>query len=232
MSSIKSVLILILCFFFGVAIFGQTPCRIINIADYKRKLDSLKKEFGVNKIIQPEFETQILIALSYFSELKDLKIKFLNSKISTTMQCRPGFFSIFGAKSNREYFIFINNDTCFEGVLLRDAPFNAQIGIIGHELSHILDYENRNTWGIIQRGFDYFSDESKRKYECEIDSITIEKGLGWQLYDWAYFSVTNTCSNEKYKDFKLRTYMQPLSIEGYIRNRTSYYESLTMEREN
>jgi len=73
--------------------------------------------------------------------------------ISISFICYAHFAN--SSKSDREYVININNKSEFEGILLKNVPFNAQIGIIGHEIGHIVDYENRNFWGIIGRAIDY-----------------------------------------------------------------------------
>jgi hypothetical protein len=106
--------------------------------------------FSGYRVAYNNYEPQCLIALAYYPELKDCKIGFLYSNISTTMSCRPSIKSLIIGE--REYQIFINDYSDFEGILLQDVPLNAQIGIIGHEIAHILDYEDRNLAGIIQIG--------------------------------------------------------------------------------
>jgi hypothetical protein len=179
------------------------------------EIDSLMLIYGHNKTILPDFKEQILIALTYFPEFKDYHIAFKYSEIHRTMVCRPKIKSFI--KKEKEYVIYININKNFGGVLLKDVSFNAQIGVIGHELGHINDYEKRTKAGIITRGIDYLNKRSKKAFEYKIDSITIEKGLGWQLYEWAQYSMfDNEISTEEYKKFKKETYMQPEMIKKYI----------------
>ena len=113
----------------------------------------------------------------------------------------------------RAYDIFINNDINFEGILLDDVPFNAQIGVIGHEVAHIVDYEGRNILGIIQVGLNYLNDNRKRTYENRIDRMTIQRVLGWQLKDWAQYSMFDSPkASEDYKAFKRKIYLNPQQI--------------------
>lgn len=95
-------------------------------------------------------------------------------------------------------------------------PFNAKVGLVGHELAHISDYNKRNFFGIIARLFDYSSKKSKAKFEKEIDISTIKHGLGWQLYDWSYYVLNQSNSSNKYKVFKEATYLTPSQIKSEI----------------
>lgn len=176
--------------------------------------DSLMEKYGNNKIFADEFVEPALIALSYYPELKDVHIEFKYSGEATTMAVRPDPFSLI---SERKYLIFINNKKNFEGILLEDVPFNAQIGIIGHELAHIVDYQNHNLWGIAGIYFRYLDKNRRALFEKEIDKATIARGLGWQLYDWALYStLTNNNSSDAYRRFKQETYMHPERIKQVI----------------
>lgn len=179
-------------------------------------MDSLKQLYGENKSFIADYEKQSLIALSYFFELRTIRIKFVYANINTTMACRPTSSSVLFGK--RQYQVFINNNPNFVGILLQDVPYNAQIGIIGHELAHVLDYEERTAKGVAQRGVNYLTRNAKRTYERSIDKLTIRKGLGWQLYDWADFSMyKSTKATDDYKAFKRAIYMSPDEIEEEIR---------------
>jgi len=116
---------------------------------------------------------------------------------------------------NKKYIIRINSKLTHP-ILLRNVPFNASIGLLGHEFAHILDYRRKNFFGIFKRGIDYTSKRRKADFEKEVDIITIEKGLGWQLYDWSYFVLNQSMASEKYKAFKRLTYLTPEEIKQRI----------------
>lgn len=177
----------------------------------RAQVDSLREIYGNNKVFVEELIAPALIALSYYPDLKDIKIEFKYSKEATTMAARPVPLSLF---SKRKYVVFINNDENFKGIHLKDVPFNAQIGIIGHELAHIVDYNNHNFWGIMGICFRHLDGKRKPLFEKEIDRATIVRGLGWQLFDWASYSMlTNNNAVSDYIDFKRHTYMQPGEIK-------------------
>jgi hypothetical protein len=181
---------------------------------YFEKDDSfINNQHFKNKIYPQEYEQPILLALSFFPELKDVPITFQHAHISTTMNCQPHIPSLLVGK--RKYLININQNPNFEGILIQNVPFNAQVGVIGHELAHITDYEAGNVLRIIKRGLDYLFPATKKQFEHDIDMLTIRKGLGNQLYDWANYSMYETPhASEKYKQFKQTVYMQPAHIES------------------
>lgn len=174
-------------------------------------LEKLRVEYGNNKEYPLEYEQQFLLALSHYPELKDVIIELKYSKERTTMACRPKISSLFS--ETRRYYILINNKEDFDGILLEDVPFNAQIGVIGHELAHVVDFENKTLGGVVKTGLGYLKDNYKRKLEHQIDSMTAAHGLGWQLYEWASFSMFESpFATQTYKDFKKRIYMTPDQI--------------------
>jgi len=65
-------------------------------------------EYSNNKTILKDFENQTVIALSYFSELKDTKIKFRLKNRTTPLATRPSFFSMFRSAKKRTYIITIS----------------------------------------------------------------------------------------------------------------------------
>ncbi|MFI3286166.1 MAG: hypothetical protein R3Y08_05870 [Rikenellaceae bacterium] len=178
------------------------------------EIDSLSEVYGKNKIFIEEFLEATLIALSYYPELVDVPIEFKYSKEATTMAARPKPLSML---SKRRYLVVVNNSEAFEGVHLEDVPFNAQIGIIGHELAHIADYEKYNLSGVVGLLLRYSSKPRKALFEKEIDRATIDRGLGWQLYDWAIFVLSDESgSSEQYRAFKRKYYLTPNEIESQI----------------
>lgn len=185
----------------------------------REEVDSLIAIYGINKHLIDEYADILIVALSYYPELKDVRIKFEYSDEKTTMASRPSkvFFP-------RTYRILINRDKNFDGIPFDSIPYNAAIGIVGHELAHIVDYESLNIFGLIDRLVLYTSvPYGKSYFEKSIDLITINRGLGWQLYDWAKYAMyDNTIASEEYKKFKRNTYLTPEEIKKYITHYSKY----------
>lgn len=171
-------------------------------------------QFLSNKYTVPkEFELAIAVALSYYPELADSKIKFKYQKINTTLNARPTLTSLlFSKREDRIYILRINNSTKDSIIDVSDVPFNAKIGLFAHEFSHFADYSKKSMFGVMGRGISYASKKSKASFEKEIDLKTIQRGLGYQLYDWSNFVLYDSKADLKYKEFKKSTYMTPEEI--------------------
>lgn len=184
-------------------------------ANASNYITNLSNKYTVPK----EFELAIAVALAYYPELTDTKIKFKYQKISTTLNARPTLTSLlFSKREDRIYILRINSSTKDSVVKVSDVPFNAKIGLFAHEFSHFADYSKKSMFGVMGRGISYASKKSKASFEKEIDLKTIQRGLGWQLYDWSNFVLNDSNADVKYKEFKKETYMTPESILEVIKS--------------
>jgi len=146
-----------------------------------------KKIFGENKTMPAEYEKQILTALSYFPELRKTKITFILQKgNSGVIETRPEWFSVFKNSKSRAYIVFIGDSSSryTPRFMFRNSPVNGQVGIIGHELTHILYFSKKNTFGLLNTGIAHVSRSYMDNFENKTDSVCIERGLGYQLIDW------------------------------------------------
>lgn len=173
----------------------------------------MREACSYQKTLLPQFETEILTALSYYPELDSTKIIFKEAKIKASLNARPTVGSIlFRRRSKRKYVIRIKPDTGDSVATFEKVGFNGAVGVLGHELNHIVDYSNRGFFGIVGRLFNYTNKKGKRKYESEIDRMTVEKGLGWQLYDWQDYVLNKSDAKVKYKAYKKAVYCSPEEI--------------------
>jgi hypothetical protein len=153
-----------------------------------QELDSIKINYGKNKIIPAPYETQILIALSYFPELKNTTIEFRLKKTNTPLSSKPKLFGLLQSAKKRKYIITISEETNLrlEPILFKKLNFNAQIGVLGHELSHVSDYMTKGFSKMTNLLLiEIFSKKQVDKFESRTDNICINHGLGYQLLDWS-----------------------------------------------
>lgn len=201
-----------------VALNGQSrkPVEVFYKEEVALKYDSLYAIYGMDNNLPEDYKYSLIIARSFYPELQTCRIRFKEASIKTTMNTRPVFFSYFKSPGKRTYIIRINISDKGE-ILLKNVPFNAQIGIFSHEIGHVKDFENRNFFGLIKRGIDYLGEKRKRTFEYEIDSLTIAKGAGYQLLDWSDYALNHSEASDKYKAFKRKIYMSPNEIRRRIK---------------
>ncbi len=201
----------------------EKPKRLFKKEEQVTQLIKLKENYSFNKFFETQdYCLQTYIALSYYPELKNVLITFKHKNIYTTMETRPNTISLLGNKENRTYTVYIDNNAENEGITLNTVPFNAQIGIIGHELAHIVDYERHSTFEIAKIGTKYINKKTRPKFEKSIDSLTIQIGLGWQLYDWSDYVLNKSKASANYKNYKRNTYLIPSEIDKIIQNLDIY----------
>jgi hypothetical protein len=193
--------------------------------------NALRQRVGKNKIIPPAFEKQILIALSYFPELVNTEIEFRFEHTNTSFSTRPSIVSILKRSSRRKYIITIS-DSSKEKLVplqLKNLDFNAQIGVLGHELSHAADFTRKNSFGLLRVAFGNLSNRFLDRFERYTDSLCIAHSLGYQLLAWSTF-IRTTMHYENWtgsvnidKGPMLREkYMNPPTIKKQIENNPLY----------
>lgn len=174
-----------------VAVETDTIVREFIQSDQQANYNQLLEEFGANKELPPGYELQALLALSFYPELKDTKIKFIAKDVDIPISSRPLWNSMLNHAKNRTYLVVIDTEReGREALLLKNQPFNAQIGILGHELAHTVYYLDRSFFGIASDALCQLSG-CRIDFERETDKRLIEYGLGWQRFDHAMFLRTS-----------------------------------------
>ncbi|MGQ1784995.1 MULTISPECIES: hypothetical protein [unclassified Saccharicrinis] len=194
------------------SIFFLSTVPINGLAQSNEKNYWQRGSLKVDTTFKKMYLSNFLVPYTQFADLHHCKIRIKTKKLKTTMTARPGIWSLFLGKKNRQYIIYVNNDVNFNGVLLSDVPQEARIGLFAHELMHIRDYESRKVTGVIRRGVQYLSKKGKRKVEHYTDGLTIAAGFGEQLFQWAAYVLYDSDASEDYKAFKSEIYMSPVTI--------------------
>jgi len=184
----------------------------------EQHVDSLRNELLLNKKVPADYEHSILAALMRYPDLKNTRIRFRRRALTTTMAARPTVLDMFRLRSKRHYKIFINHTrNKRKSPLLKNIPYEARVGVIGHELAHIVDYNNKSFVTIIGNGVAYVtSDSFKQKLEYKIDGMAISRGLGNELYAFRLFVEEEAKTTRKYRKFKRKIYMTSEEIAQMI----------------
>jgi hypothetical protein len=185
-------------------------------------LDRLKSEYPFVCEVPIELETAVYSSLSNYPELQNNPIRFKQARISTTLNARPTLGSLlFIRKENRRYVVRINSTMADSIISVYHLSETAKKGILGHEFAHFADYETRNFWQVLGRAFSYLSKKRKARFEKAIDTETIKRGLGQELYAWSYYVLYESNATVAYKNFKRETYLTPEEINSLQQQFTS-----------
>ena len=177
----------------------------------------------INKQMDSIYKQQISGALLFYPALKNIKIKFKIKKTIVPLSARPRLWAMFQKSKNRHYLIVISSASIgkLEPILLKNLSFNAQVGVLGHEISHIAEFNQKKRGYFIKLLFWQLSKKKMDIFENNTDKRTIEYGLGYQLLAWS----TEVRQNLKIKDWggadkngvqERERYMSPKTIIGLI----------------
>ncbi|WP_081661881.1 hypothetical protein [Gillisia sp. JM1] len=207
MFNIKAKFILFALFsFLQISVFSFTP----NMKD----LNTFKV---TNKIIPKSIAEEVAVALSYYPELKDTPIEFrFKEKIKKSfMQAQPKFSGIFRNKKNRSYFVMISESFQIENesFSISEVPSDVLIGWIGHELGHIMDYQERSGFNLIQFGIGYLtSHKFIKEAERAADTFAVSHGMGDYILATKDFILNHAHLSKVYKDRIRKLYLSPEEI--------------------
>lgn len=223
--NLKQIITLLFLIIICQSILAQKPVKNFTPTSFSEVEYS---KFSVNKSMPNEMRPQVLTALSYYPELSTVNIVFRMKESKTPLTSRPTFWSLFKAKKNRTYQITISTKAAewLNPILFANLPYNAQIGVLGHEISHVADYNDKNFWQLLRIGVGMLSKKYTDKFEFNTDMRCVEHGLGYQLKSWSVYTRMALDLNEwkgagKKNTKKAETeaeqrYMNPSTIEKYM----------------
>jgi len=195
---------------YSQVIHSQIKIPTRNFSDsLEYSLDSLTNLYGNNKTYDSLIAFPFMIALSRFPDLRHTDIRIIKKNIFTTMYARPSIRRLFLQRDKRRYFILVDTEIEDEPGIYFKLPMNAKIGLIAHELCHIAEYQNKSIWKMLSYTAHYITSSGKRKLEHQNDLEVLERGFGWQIYDFMKFVENNPALPPKYLEHKKRYYFRP-----------------------
>lgn len=178
------------------------------------ELNELRRNFSYNKTIPKQYEYAILKALAHYPELKHIQINFeLVKKHPVPYGTTPGILSLFKVSPKRTYTISLLEEAepPMEAVLLKNLPEKAQIGVLGHEIAHVIQYNSWTRVQLIKNMLLYLKPAFKKRIERGADLLTIKHGLGAELYEHATFIRGVPGYLEERKEID-KNYLRPIEI--------------------
>jgi hypothetical protein len=184
------------------------------------------EKFGKNKNIPAEIREVTLKALSFYPQLKNVRIDFEFSENirKSFMQAQPRYKTMYGFRKWRTYLVRISRNFTLNGteVPVHELPEDVLIGWIGHELGHIMDYLRKNNWSMILFGIGYYTSKSFIiMAERAADTYALDHGLGKYILATKEFIMQQAGMPEKYINRIKRLYLPPEEIMDMMESRLS-----------
>lgn len=224
----KQTILLILLFIGGLALEGfglgkQVRRSYEDLRHNESYLDSLSAAFGEQRSVPQQYRASFLIALSAYPELKNVPIHVEEGDLRTTMLAQPDPRTIFAPAQARHFRIAVDTlSPGSSGKLFSELPFEARIGIMAHELAHVLDYVKRDLGELIRYGVRYIFKDSRKKLEARTDRIAVNRGFGWQLLAFKKHLRTEAELSPSYKAFKKEVYLSHQDLRGLLSEHPDY----------
>jgi len=184
---------------------------------FLERIDSLKAVYYNCRNIPQEYEIAFYTAVSHYPELKDYTIEIKPKFLHFTMAARPAT-RLFSNRNSRVYRIYTNVNKNSGGILAATLTYNQKVGIIGHELGHVLDYTHKSLCQLINTGIGYMFVSYRRKMEKNTDLEAIRHGLGWQLYDYKDFLFNHSGVDRKYLKKISKVYLNEKEFKALLPN--------------
>ncbi|WP_291789947.1 hypothetical protein [Maribacter sp.] len=167
--------------------------------------------------IPHEITEEAKIALSHYPELTNttIEFKFKKNIKKSTMQAQPSFFSVFKSKKSRSYNILISERIKIADSVYytKDIPSEVMIGWLGHELGHVMDFEQRSGFNLIGFGFKYITSENYiREAERRADSYAVNHGMETYILATKEFILKEAGLTQAYVDRIKNFYLSPEEI--------------------
>lgn len=177
-----------------------------------------------NHRIPKSIKARVETALNFYPQLKNVNIEFKIKKNikKSTMQARPTFDSFFKSKNKRKYLILISKKFKISGKEFStlDIPRDIFIGWIGHELGHIMDYQERSRWNLIWFGIKYlFSENHIVEAERAADSFAVQQKMEDYILKTKNFILNHAEIPENYKIRMKKYYLSPEEIMFLVKER-------------
>ena len=174
--------------------------------------------------IPKSIEYEVLKALSFYPELSESKIeiRFKKNIKKSTMQARPTFGSFFKNRRNRTYVILISKTFKISDkeFTTKNIPSDILVGWIGHELGHIMDYQNRSKTNLIWFGIKYLlSDRFIVEAERAADTYAVDQGMENYILETKNFILDHADIASSYKNRIKKYYLSPEEIMLLVEER-------------
>ena len=178
-------------------------CQPLDSLTVAAALPELEERFGEH-LEATVYRDKLLAALSFYPDLRGVKIRLIQRRLRTSMAARP--LGLGRRRGRRTYAVYVD-DLGSKPADFRQASYAAQVGCFIHELGHIRYYVNRSNARLAADGLSYITSQRfKNRYERIADSLAIRNGGGYYAYLYRTFTFEEAELPAAYLAFKRRNY--------------------------
>lgn len=175
----------------------------------------------LNKRIPKELAAVVLKTLEHYPELDTVVIDFVidDGIHNSFMQAKPNPLSLIKKRENRTYKVQLMSSLMIGDSVIPThlLPEDALMGWFGHEIGHIVDYENMDNIEIMILGVRYiFSEKYVIRTEKRVDLIAIGHGLGKENIAWKEYVLGQPLLPKAYLDKIKQIYMPPSKVQEIL----------------
>lgn len=176
--------------------------------------------------IPDNIKDEVNIALEHFPELEGIPItfKFKKNIKKSVMQAQPTWSGLVKPRSKRSYVILISERFKISGEEYKtvNVPKDVLIGWLGHELGHVMDYQERGNLNLIGFGIRYvLLKEFVKQAERAADSFAVARGMSEYILKTKGFILNNSDIDETYKTRIKQYYLSPDEIMEMVKQQDS-----------
>lgn len=205
---------------------------------YKNPDQSTIRQFGdtANRVSGIDSNSLVKKQFNYIFKffpkmlVKTIRVEF-NQK-EDVVKVKPKFSSIFKMPSQRIYTVYFSKTTksTLDSVLLENLSFNAQLGLIGIQVSVIEDLSTGGFFNFIGWYFKHLTHKGMKRIRADAERRTLEVGLGFQLLSLnkevnEKLKIDNWTNTKGYTNY-MRHYknreMKPQTILNFINDLPVY----------
>jgi hypothetical protein len=172
-----------------------------------------------NKFIPQVYREEILAALACYPELEDVEIHFrLKNHHPVPYGTTPSYARLL-LRNERSYTVTLREKASppEDAALFRNLPPRARVGVIAHELAHVLQFQKRTRWQLLRMTLRYLRKSFRQSIERGADLTAIDHGLGHELYEHAVY-IRSIPGYEARRPAINEQYLKPAEITDLLRH--------------
>ena len=140
------------------------------------------------------------------------------------MLAQPTWSGLVKPRNKRSYVILISERFKISGEEFKtvDVPKEVLIGWLGHELGHVMDYQQRGNLNLIGFGSRYvLLKEFVKHAERAADSFAVARGMSEYILKTIRFILYNSAIDDTYKARIKQYYLSPDEIMEMVKQQDS-----------